>query len=94
MSKSIKGTTISGFSFEISSERLSNYELVEAIAEVDTNPLVLPKLLKLLLGDQADALKEHVRDENGLVPMDKMGEAIKEIFEAQNKVKKLPSSPK
>ena len=40
------------------------------------------------------ALKEHVRDENGLVPMDKMGEAIKEIFEAQNKVKKLPSSPK
>ena len=90
MSKSIKGTTTSGFSFEISEERLSNYELVEAIAEVDTNPLVLPKLLKLLLGDQADAL----RDDNGLVPMDKMGEAIKEIFEAQNKVKKLPSSPK
>ena len=41
--KTIKGTTSTGFDFEISQDRLNNYELVEAIAEVDTNPLVLPR---------------------------------------------------
>lgn len=92
--ESIKGTTSSGFTFEISKERMSNYELVEAIAEVDTNPLVLPKLIKLLLGDQAEELKNHVRDENGIVPLEKMNDVIKEIFESQSKVKNLPSSPK
>ncbi|WP_067194759.1 hypothetical protein [Streptococcus sp. DD10] len=67
---------------------MENYELVEAIAEVDTNPLVLPKLIKLLLGSQAEALKDHVRDEEGLVPMDKMSEEIKDIFASQEAVKK------
>lgn len=45
--KSFKGTTKTGFPFDISMERMENYEVVETIAEIDENPLVLPRLLKL-----------------------------------------------
>lgn len=85
--KSIKGVTSSGFSFEITEDRLANYELVEVIAEVDTNPLILPKVVNLILGNQAESLKNHVRTEDGIVPLDKMGDEIREIFESQKQVK-------
>ncbi|MGT2814696.1 hypothetical protein ACVRYQ_09410 [Streptococcus intermedius] len=83
----IKGTTSTGFKFEVLQERLANYELVEAIAEVDENPLVLPKLVKKLLGPQAEDLKEHVRDENGLVPLNRLMAEIEEIFNSKTSLK-------
>ena len=47
----LKGTTKSGFKFEIEDKRLNNYELLEAISEVEESPLALPRVIKLLLGD-------------------------------------------
>lgn len=82
--KSFKGTTKTGFSFDISMERMENYEVVETIAEIDENPLVLPLLLKLLLGDQVAALKDHVRGEDGMVPTQKLMDEVRDIFESQN----------
>lgn len=82
--KSFKGTTKTGFPFDISMERMENYEVVETIAEIDENPLVLPRLLKLLLGDQVAALKDHVRDEDGMVPTQKLMDEVRDIFESQN----------
>ena len=82
--KSFKGTTKTGFPFDISMERMENYEVVETIAEIDENPLVLPRLLKLLLGDQVAALKEHVRCEDGIVPTQKLMDEVRDIFESQN----------
>ena len=77
----IKGKTKSGFKYEIPEERASNYELIECMAEVDENPLLLPKTIKLLLGEDAAAsLKDHVRDENGFVPSERIGEEIAEMF--------------
>lgn len=76
----IKGTTSSGFKFEIDEKQLKNYEFVELISEVDENELLMPKILKMLLGDQVKALKDHVRDEDGIVPIEKMVEEIKDIF--------------
>lgn len=77
----IQGKTNSGFKFEIDENQLKNYEFVELVAEVDENELLMPKLLKLLLGDQVEALKDHVRDESGIVPIEKMVTEIKDIFE-------------
>lgn len=77
----IQGKTNSGFKFEIDKNQLKNYEFVELVAEVDENELLMPKLLKLLLGNQVEALKDHIRDENGIVPIEKMVEEIKDIFE-------------
>lgn len=84
----LKGTTKSGFRYEITAERLNNFELVEILSEVDENPLLLPKVLNLLLGErQSKNLKNYLRDEEGLVSTDKIRETIEDIFAAQNKIK-------
>lgn len=79
----LKGKTSTGFEYEVDDKRLGNYELLEAISEVDDNPLALPRVIKLLLGvDGSKALKDHVRDEEGIVSAEKLSEEIKEIFES------------
>lgn len=84
----IKGTTKSGFNYEIPNERLNNYELLECIAELEEEPLLLAKTVNLLLGkDQAKLLKDHLRTEDKTVPMDKMSEEIIEIFKSQPETK-------
>jgi len=84
MSKKIKGKTQSGFAYEIEEARLNNYELLETIGELEDNPMVISKMVVMLLGkEQTNKLKDHLRDEEGLVPVDKMTEEITEIFQSQ-----------
>ena len=84
----IKGKTESGFEYEISKARLENYELIEALSEVDENPLLLPKTVNLLLGkEQANKLKDHLRDDEGLVSSEKLSNEIMEIFQNQSETK-------
>ncbi|MDH5115174.1 hypothetical protein OQI88_11885 [Lactococcus lactis] len=84
----LKGTTKSGFRYEIITERLNNFELLEILSEVDENPLLLPKVLNLLLGErQSKNLKNYLRDEEGFVSTDKIRETLEDIFAAQNKIK-------
>ena len=78
----IKGKTSSGFEFEISKDVVNDYELVENLAELEDNPLILAKIIKQILGaDQTEKLKNHVRKEKGIVPTDKMTKEIIEIFQ-------------
>lgn len=80
----LKGTTKSGFFFEIEDKRLNNYELLEAISEIDETPLALPKVIKLLLGEsKSKALKNHVRDDEGFVSAQELTSEIMEIFAAK-----------
>ena len=84
----IKGKTTSGFEYKITKARLENYELVEALGETETNPLALPKTVNLLLGkDQAEQLKEHLRDQEGLISTEKLSAEITEIFQSQQETK-------
>lgn len=84
----IKGSTTSGFNYQIEKERLNNYELLEIIGELDTNPLVIGTIVKLLLGEeQTTQLKEHIRTEDGYVPVDLMTTEITEIFQNQSETK-------
>ena len=84
----IKGKTKSGFLYELDKERLNNYELLEAIEELEENPLVLSRVVNLLLGkEQTEKLKDHLRTENGIVPTEKMSEEITEIFQNQGETK-------
>lgn len=84
----IKGKTKSGFEYKIPKENLNNYELIEAISEVEENPLVITKTVNLLLGkEQREKLKEHLRTESGIVPVDKLSEEIIEIFNNQAETK-------
>lgn len=84
----ITGQTKSGFNYHIDENILQDYELLEAIAETEKNPIFITKVVRMLLGDDIDRLKEHVRDENGHVSIEKMNVEITEIFEAQKKLKK------
>lgn len=84
----IKGITKSGFKYEIPEERLNNYELLEAISELDEDTLILPKVVNLLLGkEQKKELTKHLRTEDGMVPMDKMTAEIIEIFQSKSETK-------
>lgn len=84
MSKKLKGKTQSGFAYEIDEKRLNNYELLEVIGELEENPMVISKMVVMLLGkEQTVKLKDHLRDEEGFVSMDKMNEEITEIFQSQ-----------
>lgn len=84
----IKGKTKSGFNYHIDENILQDYELLEAIAETEKNPIFITKVVRMLLGDDTDKLKEHVRDENGHVSIEKMNVEITEIFQSQKKLKK------
>lgn len=78
----LKGKTETGFSYEVSDESLNDYELVEILAEVDTNPLLLPKLVDKLLGkEQKKKLLDHLRTEDGKVPIDAISAEIMNIFQ-------------
>ena len=78
----INGKTKSGFEFTISERALDNYELLEKVAEAQENPLIVPKILGMLLGDDKKRLIEHVREEDGVVPAEKMMEELADIFDA------------
>ena len=84
----IKGKTKSGFNYHIDENVLQDYELLEAIAETEKNPIYITKVVRMLLGDDVDKLKDHVRDDKGHVSIEKMNVEITEIFEAQKKLKK------
>ena len=87
--ENLVGVTKSGFEYSIPKKNLNNYELVEVLGEVDTNPLFLPKVLKLLLGkEQVEKLKNHLRDADGIIDTEKMVAELEDIFKAQQKLKK------
>lgn len=85
----LKGKTSTGFHFQIEEGALDNYELVEALADIETDPLSVTKVVTLLLGkEQKEKLKEHVRNDKGVVTTTALMKEIEEVFKTQNKVKK------
>lgn len=84
----IKGKTKSGYEYAIRKARLENYELIEALNEVEANPIMLPKVVNMLLGkEQAEELKDYLRDEEGLVSTEKLSNEIMDIFQGQEEAK-------
>lgn len=77
----IKGTTTSGFNFEIKEDLLDDFELVELYAKVDKSIIYIGDLAEKLLGvEQKKALAEHLRREDGRVSTTDM---IKELTEIE-----------
>lgn len=84
----IKGKTSSGFNFKIEDQVLNDYELLELFAEVDENPLLVPKLVKMILGEeQKNKLIEHVRDEKGIAAVDKIAMELENILTSGTETK-------
>ena len=77
----IKGTTTSGFNFEIDENTLNNMEFVDALAEVEENPLMISTVIKMMLSpDQKKRLYDHLRTEDGRVPVEAIGVEMRDIF--------------
>ena len=80
--------TSTGFVYKINENALNNFELLDLFAEVDENPLLLPKVIKLLLGEEdKKRLYDHVRLEDGTVPVDKISNELMEIITGNNNIK-------
>ncbi len=84
----MKGKTSTGFEFDIEDERLDDMELVDIMAEIDENPLLMPKLCKMILGEeQKKRLYDHLRSDDGRVPIEATTNAIQEIFNSPGDLK-------
>lgn len=78
----ITGKTKSGFEFQLEDDALDDYELLEELCDIDNGEITkIPHVSVMLLGnDQMNALKEHIRGENGRVSAKKMAGEIGEIL--------------
>lgn len=80
----IKGTTASGFAYEVEKAAMNDMELVELLADGgENNPMTYPKMTEMIFGkEQKQRLYEHLRDEKGRVPVDGVMDALKDVFTA------------
>ena len=78
----IKGTTNSGFAFEIDEGIADDWDALELLNDITEGKLgAIFAFGKILLGDaQLNALKAHVRGEGKRVSMQKMSTELMEIF--------------
>lgn len=76
----VKGKTESGFEFEIDEQAVNDMRVIDAMVEVEEGNLGgVSRLISLLFTkEQKKAFYDHLRLENGRVPLDT---ASKEIFE-------------
>ena len=78
----LKGTTSTGFSWEIEEDALDDMELLDALTELDSGKLdaVSPVCLHLLGKQQRAALYDHSRDERGRVRVSAVSNELGEIL--------------
>ena len=83
----IQGTTKSGFRFEINENIGDNMELLEMLSDMKEGDwLAMSKVCEMTLGKEGKkALYDHLRTEDGRVPVADVSSAIVEIFEAAGK---------
>ena len=86
--KYVSGETESGFVFNIEVERLDNMELIDALAELEDDPLQISTVIKLLLGkEDKKRLYDHVRTDEGMVPGGLVEKELGEIFTLSQELK-------
>ena len=77
-------TTKSGFTCEMDRTVLDNMELVDGLAEMNGgNPLAISTVCRLMLGKETRArLYDHLRNEEGRVPVTDLDRELTEIMQA------------
>lgn len=85
----ITGTTESGFKYQINEEIGDDYEFLETLTKIDKGDvfLIINMVDRLLGEEQKNALKEHIRDENGRVTTSRMFNEVIEIFKSSKQGK-------
>lgn len=80
----IEGKTKSGFEFKLDEEVFNDYELLEALREVDAGDgsAIVDVINRMLDETQRKALKNHLRNEKGRVGAREMIAEVAEIMKA------------
>ena len=82
----IKGTTSSGFEYEVSDKIGNDFRFVRTIAKIENGSDMetltgMVDLAGILLGDGGiDRLSAHVQEPDGTVPIDRIMEELNEII--------------
>lgn len=77
-----RGKTSKGFEFEISDTALDNYELVEALAKIKSDPFAMTTVVDAVFGDNKQAAFDFVKAEYGYVSTAGLGQLITDIFDS------------
>lgn len=78
----IRGTTSTGFEFTADNEQMNNAEFLEDyVAMMDGNTGAVFRIVERVLGkEQKKELYDHIRDERGNVPVEKLNVELGEIL--------------
>lgn len=78
----MKGKTDSGFDFDVEKEVFDDMELLDALVEADSGSLMaVSKVAQKVLGtEQKKRLYDHLRQENGRVPVQMVSDEIANIM--------------
>lgn len=70
-----------GFSLEIDDKKLDDYELMEALTDIDKGKAArITDAVDILLGEEKSRLFEHIREEKGYVSMEVVQNALLEVI--------------
>lgn len=83
------GKTKSGFEYDVDKQVFDDMRLLDAVSEIDDNPAKISKVALLVLGkDQKNRLYDHIKLDNGRIPVEKASDEIAEIFNAFGDISK------
>lgn len=71
-----------GFKCSIDTDALDDMELVEMLADIEENPLLMGKVVKKVFGDEKEKLYKFLKTKDGRVPIQKVSDAIEQAFNA------------
>ncbi len=70
----IRMVTWEGHEYSVDPTVLDDIEVLEILADMDEQPQLLAKLLKIILGDQWEGFKQNHKDESGRLSVTRVGE--------------------
>ena len=75
--------TSSGFEIDIDPSRFDNAELLDALSDMNAgDALAVSRVLTFILGkEDKKRLYDHLREEDGRVPLEKLNREIQDILE-------------
>ena len=89
----VKGKTKSGFAFEIDPEQVNDMEFLERLGTASDDITKMPKVMTEILGaEQRAKMYDHLRNENGKVPIDKAMDLFQEILTIANEASETKNS--
>ena len=94
----MKGKTKSGFKFDVNEAVLEDWEVMKAIADMDSGDASrilrgTVKFVGMVLGDEEEALVKHIRSKNkGACSQDDMYNEVMEIIDSIKEIKNSQSS--